>query len=93
MDLRGCKRAWNADDVQRDQLLQSATPSKRARRENENSIYLGGMRNPHKALQRMVVLQEAGNDSARLWNGMVKDMPNALYAAKRYGSGNSDWPR
>jgi hypothetical protein len=44
------------------------------------------MRNPFKALKKMTILQEAGNDMARAWNSLVKDMPQALEAARTYGS-------
>ena len=84
--LRGAKRAWNAGDLQRDQLPQGPSQSKKARREDENSFFIGGMRNPYKSLKKMTILQEAGNDMARAWNALVKDMPQALEAARTYGS-------
>ena len=38
------------------------------------------MRNPHRALKKMSILQEAGNDMVRLWNGLAKDLPQAMEA-------------
>ena len=84
--LRGAKRAWNAGDLQRDQLPQGPLQSKKARREDKKSFFIGGMRNPYKSLKKMTILQEAGNDMARAWNALIKDMPQALEAARTYGS-------
>lgn len=50
------------------------------RREEENFFYIGGMRNPHRALKKMSILQDAGNDMVRLWNGLAKDLPQAMEA-------------
>eukprot|EP00435_Cladocopium_sp_Y103_P017963 s5122_g4.t1 len=80
-DIRGCKRAWDAEDVDRDLFPLPARPSKRARREEENRAYLGGMRNPKLALRKLTVLKEAGQDIHRLWTNFVKDMPEALEVA------------
>lgn len=84
--LRGAKRAWNAGDLQKDQLPGDPSLSKKARREEKNSFYVGGMRNPHRALRRLTILQEAGNDLARLWANFIKDVPWALEAARTYGT-------
>eukprot|EP00435_Cladocopium_sp_Y103_P009907 s3598_g2.t1 len=84
--LRGCKRAWDAGDIERDSVPTPAKKSKKELRDEENASALGGMRNPGIALQRMAVMQEAGNDVARVWNNVVRDMPEALDAAKAYGS-------
>eukprot|EP00435_Cladocopium_sp_Y103_P043740 s1013_g12.t1 len=85
-DIRGCKRAWDAEDVDRDLFPLPARPSKRARREEENRAYLGGMRNPKLALRKLTVLKEAGQDIYRLWTNFVKDMPKALEVARSYGT-------
>eukprot|EP00435_Cladocopium_sp_Y103_P025058 s1947_g6.t1 len=85
-ELRGCKRAWDAGDVERDQVPTPAKKSKKEIRDEENSSALGGMRNPGMALRRMAILKEAGSDIARVWNNMVTDMPEALEAARAYGS-------
>ena len=86
--LRGAKRAWNAGDLQRDQLPQGPSQSKKARREDENSFFIGACatRTSLEEDGKMTILQEAGNDMARAWNALVKDMPQALEAARTYGS-------
>lgn len=33
------------------------------------------MRKPRKAFKKMTILQEVGNDVARLWNGVAKGLP------------------
>lgn len=44
------------------------------------------MRKPHKAFKKMTIRQEAGNDVARLWNGVAKDLPQALDVVRTYGT-------
>eukprot|EP00435_Cladocopium_sp_Y103_P065114 s1794_g27.t1 len=85
-ELRGSKRAWDAGDISRDVLPTPSKVSKKQAREEENARCLGGMRNPASALKRMTVMQEAGNDVARLWRNLVMDMPEALDAARSCGT-------
>ena len=51
--MRGIKRAWNAEDLDKDKLPVPANPSKKRRREEENTMCLGGMRNPASSLKRL----------------------------------------
>ena len=56
----------------------SCRKDQRVQRRPGGRNYIGGMRKPHKAFKKMTILQEAGNDVARLWNGVAKDLPQAL---------------
>ena len=85
-ELRNMKRAWNVLGDEKDKLPESTRASKKARREDENDAYLGGMRNPLKAVKRLRVLAEAGQDVLRLWRNFVVDFPKAMEIAATYGS-------
>eukprot|EP00435_Cladocopium_sp_Y103_P036989 s818_g9.t1 len=85
-EIRGCKRAWDAEDIDKDLFPEPAKPSKKARREEENRAFFGGMRNPKLALRKLTVIREAGMDIYRLWCNFVKDVPEALEVARTYGS-------
>ena len=60
-------------------------PSKKARRERENDHFVGGTRNPAKAVARLHVLCETGKDIRRLWTRFVKDHPKVMETASNYG--------
>ena len=49
------------------------------------------MRNPHRALKKMSILQEAGNDMVRLWNGLAKDLPQAMEAPSGVSWIDNSW--
>ena len=63
-----------------DRLPAQSTTSKKARKEDQNRFYIGGMRNPHLAVNKLSVLREAGQDIARLWKAFVGEFPLALLA-------------
>lgn len=86
-DLASSKRSWTAENVDED-VVPSDGPSKRKRKEGENMHFVGGMRNPAKAVSRLHKLGEAGHDVRRLWMRFVRDHPEALEAASSYGSEN-----
>ena len=83
--LEASKRVWYGTNVKDDQTpLQQ--PSKKARREAENELFIGGMRNPGKSIQKLTRIQEAGRDVGRLWDRFLKEHPEALEIARSYGS-------
>eukprot|EP00435_Cladocopium_sp_Y103_P055471 s826_g18.t1 len=84
-DLSASRRAWLADNVDED-AGPSEGPSKKQRREGENEHFIGGMRNPAKAVARLHKVAETGRDVRRLWSRFLKDHPKALQAAMDYGS-------
>eukprot|EP00435_Cladocopium_sp_Y103_P016550 s3307_g4.t1 len=84
--IRGLKRAWQAGDVDKEQIPTQAKMTKRQRRDEENFMCVGGMRNPSMSLARMNALKEAGGDVARLWLNFEKDFPQVLDTARAYGS-------
>jgi hypothetical protein len=59
--LEASRRVWMADNVE-DSSGPTEGPSKKSRRERENENYVGGMRNPAKAVK----LAEAGKDMRRV---------------------------
>eukprot|EP00435_Cladocopium_sp_Y103_P021609 s565_g5.t1 len=83
-DLSASRRAWLADNVDED-TGPSEGPTKKSRREGENEHFIGGMRNPAKAVARLHKVAETGRDVRRLWSRFVKAHPEALQAAFDYG--------
>ena len=67
-------------------LPQRIRDSQKVKRELENNLYLGGMRNPGAAVARMNILADAGKDIRRLWQSFVRDNPQALEISKSYGT-------
>ena len=86
-DLTSSKRAWLAEEVEKDDMP-TERPSKRRRREVENDHFVRGMRNPAKAVSRLHKVCQAGKDVRRLWTRFVADHPQVLEAAGSYGSEN-----
>ena len=84
--MRSFARSYDIDSVRDSHLPGQAQVSKKRRREDENEFFIGGMRNPASALARMAILSEAGQDVARLWRDFVRRHPEALQAARTYGS-------
>eukprot|EP00435_Cladocopium_sp_Y103_P014598 s616_g3.t1 len=84
--FRDTKRKWSEDADGRDRLPGQTPTSKKARREEQNRFYVGGMRNPHLAVDKLTILREAGQDIARLWRSFVAEYPKAIEAARTYGS-------
>ena len=84
-DLSSSKRAWMAENVD-ENTGPTEGLSKRRRKEGENAHFIGGMRNPAKAVARLHKVCEAGRDVRRLWTRFVKDHPKALETANSYGS-------
>lgn len=60
--------------------------SKKARREEKNERFIGGMRNPGRALEKLSRLRQVGADVARIWDRFIADYPKALDIARNYGS-------
>ena len=85
-EWRGSKRAFEAGNTMLDHLPSSSERSKREVKEEENSYFVGGMRNPLKAVLRMGALAEAGQDVARLWRAFAKRYPSVLDTAAHYGT-------
>jgi len=86
-DLEASRRVWMADNVE---VSSGPTegPSRKKRREGENAHFVGGMRNPAKAVSRLSKLAEAGRDVRRLWTRFVAEHPQALRTAEDYGGEN-----
>ena len=63
---RFLKRAYEGDDEIMAGLPQRVRDSQKVKRELENNLYLGGMRNPGSAVGRMNILADAGKDIRRL---------------------------
>ena len=83
---RFLKRAYEGDDEMLAGLPQRVRDSQKVKRELENNLYLGGMRNPGAAVARMNILAEAGKDIRRVWNTFVVENPEALELARTYGT-------
>ena len=81
----GSKRLWSAraaaTEVDPDRRV-----SKKARREEENTRAIGGMRNPYSSVFRLGKVAEVGRDIARLWRRFAREHPEAMEVAKTYGS-------
>ena len=80
------KRAYEGDDEMLAGLPQRIRDSQKVKRELENNLYLGGMRNPGAAVARMNILADAGKDIRRLWKSFVEEHPEALEIARTYGT-------
>ena len=85
-NMRMNRRAYDLGFDDRDMLPQSKQPSKKARKEEENAFFVGGMRNPAVAVRRMHVLAEAGREVAKLWRDFEKRRPEVLETARTYGT-------
>ena len=83
---RFLKRAYEGDDEMLAGLPQRVRDSQKVKRELENNLYLGGMRNPGSAVARMNILADAGKDIRRLWGKFIQDFPNAVELARTYGT-------
>ena len=84
--LRGSKRAWMFTPGYDEKAVEQVHLSKKQRKEMENDAYIGGMRNPQKALGKMGRMRDVGHDLARMWERFVKQYPKALLVAATYGS-------
>ena len=80
------KRVWMNVEGSQSSRPGPQQPSKKARREAENEVYIGGMRNPGVSVSKLPRLQSAGRDVARLWDRFIADHPGALEVANTYGS-------
>ena len=80
------KRAWSTENVTDDSRPEADGSSKKAKREVENEMYLGGMRNPSRAVMMRPRLTIAGKEIIEAWRGFVSVHPEALEVAKTYGS-------
>ena len=67
------KRVWEVKDPMIDRRPGGQRPAKKARREEENKHFLGGMRNPGKAVAKLTRLQEVGREIRDVWIDFVKD--------------------
>ena len=83
---RCMERSLDTDIPMKDELPEQVQPSKKQKREQENDFFLGGMRNPQKAVSRLSVLAEAGQDMTRLWKTFARQRPEVFEAARLYGS-------
>ena len=81
------KRIWSSDNILEDTRPQGDGPNKKQKRESDNEMCIGGMRNPGKAVSRLTRLQTAGKDVWRLWERFYEDHPKAKETAENYGSG------
>ena len=81
------KRIWSSDNLLEDTRPQGDGPNKKLKREADNEMCIGGMRNPGKAIARLTRMQTAGRDVSRLWERFYGDHPLAKDTAERYGSG------
>ena len=79
------KRVWEQTQVTQD-IRPHLGESKKARREEENDRFIGGMRNPGRAVERLSRVQQVGMDVSRIWDRFIMDFPKALDIAKKYGS-------
>ena len=86
-DLSASRRVWMADNVDTSEGPTDG-PSKKKRREGENAHYVGGMRNPAKAVSRLNKVAETGMDLRRLWTRFLREYPQALETAEEYGGEN-----
>ena len=64
----------------------SVGDSKKEYKAKEDEVYLGGMRNPRKAVERLWKMRDAGGKVRRAWEEMVKRNPGFLELGHRYGA-------
>ena len=65
--------------------------SKKDLKRKEDEFYLGGMRNPRKAVERLWKLQDAGEEVRRVWEDMVVMFPDYLKLGREYGSDRAQY--
>ena len=79
------KRVWEQTQVFQDTRPQVGVSNK-AKREEENNRFIGGMRNPGRAVERLSRARQVGMDVSRIWDRFIADFPRALDIAKNYSS-------
>ena len=82
------KRVWEQTQTNQD-IRPMMGMSKKARREEENERYIGGMRNPGRAVERLSKMRQVGMDVSRIWDRFIMGYPEALDVAKNYGMDGS----
>eukprot|EP00435_Cladocopium_sp_Y103_P032890 s2894_g8.t1 len=60
--------------------------SKKEIRQEENSVAIGGMRNPDIAVERLFMVREVGQKMREAWEEFVKAYPKVYDAARAYGT-------
>eukprot|EP00435_Cladocopium_sp_Y103_P072540 s106_g40.t1 len=84
-------KALEAKDKETEVLpSSSAGPSKKQRREEQNDYAIGGMRNPAVAVARLHQVRRTGEMIHEAWLEFLRKYPNALKAAKEYGSKDAE---
>ena len=69
----------------------SVGDSKKEYKAKEDEVYLGGMRNPRKAVERLWKMRDAGGKVRRAWEEMVKRNPGFLELGHRYGAEDAEY--
>ena len=64
----------------------SVGDTKKELKAKEDEVYLGGMRNPRRAVDKMWKLRDAGGKVREVWKQMVNAHPECLDLGRRYGS-------
>ena len=64
----------------------SVGDTKKELKAKEDEVYLGGMRNPRKAVEKLWKLKDAGGKVREVWKQMVKAHPEILELGRRYGA-------
>ena len=64
----------------------SVGDTKKEYRAKEDEVFLGGMRNPRKAVERLWKMKDAGDKVREVWKQMVNAHPECLELGRRYGA-------
>ena len=86
-EYKGTNPALRAEDViedvaPRSNVLKSAKEVK----EQEDKFYLGGMRNPKMAIEKLWKMREAGRAIREAWNRFKRRCPEAMLLGEKYGT-------
>ena len=84
------KRVWESTQTTQD-TRPAVGMSKKARREEENERYIGGMRNPGRAVEKLSRVRQVGMDVSRIWDRFLRDYPEALDIAKNSAATDRTW--
>ena len=64
----------------------SVGDTKKEMKQKEDEVYLGGMRNPKKAVEKLWKMRDAGNEIRKAWENAVASSPDYLTLGREYGS-------
>eukprot|EP00438_Fugacium_kawagutii_P013978 Skav200729 [mRNA] locus=scaffold274:51612:55414:+ [translate_table: standard] len=69
----------------------TAEQSKKRKREEENEVCLGGMRNPRVAVKRLWRLKQTGSKIRKAWEEFIEENQDALILGYQYGANEAKY--